>query len=218
MALPADKKRLVLEKGTCMRTNSYINNEPLGPHNRESLNDGRANSPTGSTTIPLKKEKLKCSRKGHKLVMTNFYKDLHRPQKNITRQTYDFQREKVGQGVSNYIILMKINQPIQELFTIKYNQLTNAENKEIKRTASGRVESTEHEREQEMDIKSNIITQTTDYQEETEIYTTPSEDNAESLERRDLRCSQACNKTSPKDIGPNYCTEKIIFRKPRMKP
>lgn len=93
---------------------------------------------------------------------------------------------------------------------MRNNRLTDAEIKEIKRTSTRIGEPTEHEREPEIDIKSTNITQTTDYNEETEIHTNHCEDNAESLEeleRRDLSHSQACNKTSQKHTESIFFTE-----------
>lgn len=103
MALLVNKQRASRSGGNLQTgSNPYTNNEYSGPSKLDNLYDCLVKSPTRSTTIHLKKAKLKWSSEEFKLVMTAYYEALQTSQKRIPHQTYRICREMVGQAIRKY--------------------------------------------------------------------------------------------------------------------
>ena len=108
--------------------------EPLtGTHNRESPNLGPAEKPPQNPSNQ-KKTRNKWKREDYKIVMSSFYEALDKPTNNITKQTYDIWRKKVGPDYKQYIDSNKLGNVRRDI--VRSNRLTDVELAKIRKEAT----------------------------------------------------------------------------------
>ena len=109
--------------------------EPLtGTQNRKTSNLCPAEKPSQQKQSKVKSTRSKWTREDYKTVITSFYEALDKPTNNITQQTYDIWRKKVGPEYKKYIDSNKLGNVRRDI--LRSNRLTDAELAKIRKDAT----------------------------------------------------------------------------------